>query len=73
MKALMDEISDWGVRDYPLAGGDVLSMLVKHGFATKDEAITAYEAARKRHPDYHEGETIYGMTDVTAPKDMIDF
>lgn len=47
--ALLDEVSDWGVQNFPLAGGDVLVMLVKHGFATKEQVQDAYQRAMDRH------------------------
>lgn len=76
IKELMDEISDWGARDYPLAGGDVLSMIVKHGLATAPEAVAAYEGARAkvRTEDGRFAETVEVVfTDVTKPDDKIPF
>lgn len=73
VEALLDEISDWGVQNFPLAGGDVLSMLVKHGITTKEAAQAAYARARERHHEWGGAEVTYGMKDVTDEKDMIDF
>lgn len=47
--ALIDEISDFGVQNCPLAGCDVLDMMVKHGIATAEQVQAGYNQAYVRH------------------------
>lgn len=75
VNALIDEVSDWGVKNMPLSGCDVLNMLVKHGVATAEQVQSAYNRAYARRggdPGWAPPgeEMIYAQT---PPEDQIDF
>lgn len=60
--AMVKELADWDFQSFPLAGGDVVNMLVRFGLITAGEAKAAYIEAANAH----------GI-DVSAPPEMMQF
>ena len=72
--AMVKECANWDANCFPLAGGDVISMMVRFGLITPEAAKEAYLAVMKENglERDHEGDGPYAATFVT-PDDKIPF
>lgn len=68
--AMVKECADWDAQYFPLAGGDVINMMVRFGLISIEDAKAAYIEVPKKHgyenitaPAYH----------ATDPDDVIPF
>lgn len=47
IKAVIKELADWDINCFPLGGGNMINLLVAHGFVSGDDALAMYREALK--------------------------
>lgn len=54
IKAVIKELADWDRQCFPLGGGNMINLLVAHGFVSADDAERIYREASREAGDEHE-------------------